>query len=34
MFLKCYHHLHPLAKSKNGVIDQGVDERCNLDIFG
>jgi hypothetical protein len=34
MFLKCHHHLHPLAKSENGVIDQGIDENCNLDIFG
>jgi hypothetical protein len=34
MFLKCCHHLHLLAKSKNGIVDQGVDEDCNLDIFG
>ncbi len=31
MFLKCH---HPLAKSENGVIDQGIDEDYNLDIFG
>jgi hypothetical protein len=30
MFLKCHHHLHPLAKFENGVVDQGVDEDCNL----
>ncbi len=25
MFLKCYHHLHPMIES--------IDEDCNLDIF-
>jgi hypothetical protein len=31
MFLKCH---HPLAKSGNGIVDQGIDEDYNLDIFG
>ncbi len=31
MFLKCH---HPVAKSENGVVDQGIDEDYSLDIFG
>jgi hypothetical protein len=34
MFLKCHHHLHPLVKSENGVVDQRIDEDYSLDIFG
>jgi hypothetical protein len=29
---KSLHHLHPLVKSKSGIIDQKVDEDCSLDI--
>jgi hypothetical protein len=30
MLLKCYHHLHLFG---NAIVDQGVDEDCNLDTF-
>jgi hypothetical protein len=32
MFLKCYHHLHPIIESF-GCVDQLVDEDSSLDIF-
>jgi hypothetical protein len=32
MFLKCHYHLHTLAKSERGVIDQRVEDN-NLNIF-
>ncbi len=32
MFLKCYHHLHPIIKYF-GCVDQTCDEDFNLDIF-
>jgi hypothetical protein len=32
MFLKCYHHLHPMIESV-GCVDQTIDEDCGLDIF-
>jgi hypothetical protein len=32
MFLKCYHHLHPMIESI-GCVDQTIDEDCGLDIF-
>ncbi len=25
--------MHPLVKSKSGIVDQKVDEDCSLDIF-
>jgi hypothetical protein len=31
MLLKCQHHLHPLFR--NAIVDKGVDEDYNLDIF-
>jgi hypothetical protein len=33
MLLKCHCHLHLLAKSEMGVVDQRVEEDNNLDIF-
>jgi hypothetical protein len=30
IFLKCH---HPLVKLKNDIVDQRMDEDCNLDIF-
>jgi len=32
MFLKCYHHLHPITKSI-GCVDQTSEENSSLDIF-
>jgi hypothetical protein len=32
MFLKCYHHLHPMIESI-GCVDQTIDENCSLNIF-
>ncbi len=32
-FLKCHYHLHPLAKSKMGVINHRIEKDDNLDIF-
>jgi len=32
MFLKCYHHLHPMIEFV-GCVDQTCDEDSNLDIF-
>ncbi len=32
MFLKCYHHLHPMTKSI-GCVDQTCDEYSSLNIF-
>ncbi len=29
MFIKCYSHLHHLAKSERGIVDQGVEEDKN-----
>ncbi len=31
MFLKCYHHLHPMTKSI-GCVNQTSDEDCNLGV--
>jgi len=31
MLLKCHHHLQPL--SRNAIVENGVDEDYNLDIF-
>jgi hypothetical protein len=33
MFLKCYHHLHPVVESKHESVDQIVGANYNLDIF-
>jgi hypothetical protein len=33
MSLKCCYHLHPLAKSKRGLVDQGVGKDNSWDIF-
>jgi len=33
MFLKCHHHLHPLAEFERGVVDQRVEVDKNLDIL-
>jgi hypothetical protein len=33
MFLTCYYHLHPLAKTERGVVEQRVEEEKSLDIF-
>jgi hypothetical protein len=33
MVFKCLYHLHPLAKSKRGVVDQRVKEDNSLDIL-
>jgi hypothetical protein len=30
IFLKCH---HPLVKFKSDIVDQRMDEDCNLDIF-
>jgi hypothetical protein len=32
MFLKCYHHLHPITKSI-GCVDQTSEKNSSLDIF-
>jgi hypothetical protein len=32
MFLKCYHHLHPMLESI-GCVNQTSDEDSKLDIF-
>jgi len=32
MLLKCHYHLHPLAESKMGIIDQGVEKDKSLNI--
>jgi hypothetical protein len=32
MLLKCYHHLHPLPKTKSSFVNK-FDEDNNLDIF-
>ncbi len=32
MFLKCYHHLHPMIESIE-CVDQTIYEDCSLDIF-
>jgi hypothetical protein len=32
MFLKCYHHLHPMTKFV-GCVDQTCDENFSLNIF-
>jgi hypothetical protein len=32
MLLKCYHHLHPLLKTKSYFVNK-FDEDSNLDIF-
>jgi len=29
MFLKCYHHLHPLVESKSDFFNQRFDENHN-----
>jgi hypothetical protein len=33
MIFKCHYNLHPLVESKRGIVDQGVEEDNNLDIF-
>ncbi len=33
MFMKCYHHLHPVTKSENGFAKQTIDKDSNLNIF-
>jgi len=33
MFIKCHSHLHPLVEFERGIVDQGVEEDRNLDIF-
>ncbi len=33
MFLKCYHHLHPMAKSRVECVDQTWDAKNDMDIF-
>ncbi len=33
MFFKCHYNLHPLAESKRGIVDQGVEKDNNMDIF-
>jgi len=33
MFLKCYHHLHPVVESKNEFADQTMNVNYTLDIF-
>jgi len=33
MFIECHYHLHSLAESERGIVDQGVEEDRNLDIF-
>ncbi len=33
MFLKCYHHLHPLIESNNGFVNQRMDDDNNWNIF-
>ncbi len=33
MFLKCYHHLHPVVESKNKFADQTMNVNYTLDIF-
>jgi hypothetical protein len=32
-FLKWYHHLHPMSRSKVGYVEQTIYENFNLDIF-
>jgi hypothetical protein len=32
ILLKCYHHLHPLPKTKSSFVNK-FDEGNNLDIF-
>ncbi len=33
MFLNCHYHLHPLATTKRGIVDQGVEKDKILNIF-
>ncbi len=33
MFLTSHYHLHPLVKSKSGIVDWKVKEDSSLDIF-
>ncbi len=33
MLFKCHYNLHPLAESRRGIVDQGVEKDNNLDIF-
>jgi hypothetical protein len=33
MLFKCHYNLHPLAESKRGIVDQGVEKDNNMDIF-
>jgi len=32
MFLKCYHHLHPMKESIE-CVNQTIDENCSMDFF-
>jgi len=33
VFLKCHHWFYPLVKFEITILDQGVDEDCNMNIF-
>jgi hypothetical protein len=33
MLFKCHYHLHPLAESKTGIVDQGVEKDKSLNIY-
>jgi hypothetical protein len=33
ILLQCHHHLHAIIKSKDGNVDQIVNENWNLNIF-
>ncbi len=33
MLFKCHHHLHTLDNSNRTIVDERVEEDCNLDIF-
>jgi len=33
MFVKYYHHLHPLIGNGSAYVKEGVIENCNMDIF-
>jgi hypothetical protein len=33
MLVECHHHLNPLIKFETNIVNQEVDEICNLDIF-
>jgi hypothetical protein len=33
ILLKCYHHLNLVANFQGDIINQGIDEDYNMDIF-